>query len=746
MSIQILLGSEFKNDKAQNLYCNTLTTNELDTNNLITHNVLCDTATINSDLVVKATDGSLISFTTADKGNSGDVLAIDSLGHTYWTSNPLPPASGIIYNGPLPAIIGSHLKVSNNIGNTATESRMVELSNLLDMGGLAISNAISLQSTDVNTTNTKADNILANANVLNINTTGPSGLVNFNTDSIDVKLAEVITSKTIFAKNQELITKKYVDDAINNIPSSALTFQDVYDNSIPATINLTSGNFNIVNGLNTILSVSATDVQTSLLKTDFINSNNNDNINISSINGLVSNKYKLNGGLSSQYLMADGSTTQSSQIGSNIYLYQFDTTLTPAPPSGHIEFNTTTITSVSNVYISHITSDGIDIDPYFLTIQAGNILYIQNRDDSTVWVKFNIVSISIISNSYINISVSYNSALGSPIFLNNHNIYFSIFNNTTLADARISVLETKTQNQLAIFGNTDFTGIVKSDTLKLTSNTTNILLGDGNTISQYSLSSAGSGTSLVSTGTGPIFLTKGIVNGSGIGLSVSTTDITLSNSSPASGITLTNSGTGSSLLNSTTNPSFTTKGIIAGSGIGLSATANDITIASNGLNTIGGMPLIGFDSGGQILLSASISYFYQFFVQSSFITSKILLYKISANTTTTTVSIGIYASTGLNGGIGSLISSANNITLTQGYTTMTLSSTASLLANTTYYIGVFSTSSGGTNLLCKNIGTTNNPTTLLIQSGIWTSGIAPTTITTQTSVASSTMPCCSLII
>ena len=158
------------------------------------------------------------------------------------------------------------------------------------------------------------------------------------------------------------------------------------------------------------------------------------------------------------------------------------------------------------------------------------------------------------------------------------------------------------------------------------------------------------------------------------------------------------------------------------------------------------MPLIGFDSGGQILLSASISYFYQFFVQSSFITSKILLYKISANTTTTTVSIGIYASTGLNGGIGSLISSANNITLTQGYTTMTLSSTASLLANTTYYIGVFSTSSGGTNLLCKNIGTTNNPTTLLIQSGIWTSGIAPTTITTQTSVASSTMPCCSLII
>ena len=47
-------------------------------------------------------------------------------------------------------------------------------------------------------------------------------------------------------------------------------------------------------------------------------------------------------------------------------------------------------------------------------------------------------------------------------------------------------------------------------------------------------------------------------------------------------ITLTNSGTGNSILNSTSNPSFTTKGIVAGTNITISDSGTDLTINSGG--------------------------------------------------------------------------------------------------------------------------------------------------------------------
>jgi hypothetical protein len=575
MSIQILLEPDSQNDKYTNYYGNSFNSNVLSS-----HNIISDDATINNKLLVKATNSQYIDFTPPDIGIAGDVLATDGLGHMYFTSNPAPPLSGILYNGIYPAPTGNILKISNVAGTTANESKMNETVNNLDLNNLNILNADSITSNTNNTTTTNTTNIL---NPINLNLTTPT--VNFNSTLINVN-CDTLTTKTTFLNNQEFITKKYVDDAISVIPATNPTLQDVYNNSTLSnyTIDLTLGDFKIVSGINPILTVSNVGIPsviTSTLKTDSINSNVFNKIDITAVNGLTSNKYVLNGGLNSQYLMADGSTLQSSQIGSNIYLYQFDTLLTPIPPIGHIEFNNVSAILTTNVYISHITSDGIDIDPFFFTIQTSDILYIQDRNNSTKWVKFNVVSTSIISNSYINILVSYNSSLNMP-FTNNHNIYFSIFTNNTLLDTRVSTLETKTQNQLATFGNTNFTGTVKADTLALTSLTTNILLGDGNTIAQYNIAGVGTGSSLINNGTGSNFTTKSIINGSGIGLSATTTDITLTNSSPASGISLSDSGTGETLLNSTTNPSFTTKSLIAGSNISLVSTATDITINSTG--------------------------------------------------------------------------------------------------------------------------------------------------------------------
>jgi len=141
-------------------------------------------------------------------------------------------------------------------------------------------------------------------------------------------------------------------------------------------------------------------------------------------------------GLASQYLMADGSTTAISAIGSNIYLYTFNNATTTPPPNGRLRFdNNTLLSSVSNVYISHITSNNIDIDPFFISIQTNNILYIQHTTTSTEWIKFTITATpNITPEDFISIPVSLlgNGTFNPPsnIFPNTTNIYFSIFSST----------------------------------------------------------------------------------------------------------------------------------------------------------------------------------------------------------------------------------------------------------------------------------------------------------------------------
>ena len=84
------------------------------------------------------------------------------------------------------------------------------------------------------------------------------------------------------------------------------------------------------------------------------------------LNNVYSDAFVKNGGTATQYLMADGSTTTNSQQGQpNIYLYNNNNSGTPAPTSGQIRANDPNNQNVTELYISHITSDGIDID-FFL--------------------------------------------------------------------------------------------------------------------------------------------------------------------------------------------------------------------------------------------------------------------------------------------------------------------------------------------------------------------------------------------
>ena len=99
-------------------------------------------------------------------------------------------------------------------------------------------------------------------------------------------------------------------------------------------------------------------------------------------------------------------------------------------------------------YISHIWHEMDLIDPYIAWISQLSILYIQDQDNSTYYIKYNVNSNPTITNSYITVSVTFLDAGGTGLtnFGSGMHIFLSIFTNDIEINTRLSNLETKTQN------------------------------------------------------------------------------------------------------------------------------------------------------------------------------------------------------------------------------------------------------------------------------------------------------------
>ena len=82
--------------------------------------------------------------------------------------------------------------------------------------------------------------------------------------------------------------------------------------------------------------------------------------------------------------------------------------------------------------------------------------------------------------------------------------------------------------------------------------------------------------SLVENSIGPNLATKGLVGGSGISLSSTSTDVTINDTS-----NIASSGAGSSLVVSGANPNFVLRSIIGGSGVTVTQNVNDLTLTSS---------------------------------------------------------------------------------------------------------------------------------------------------------------------
>lgn len=132
----------------------------------------------------------------------------------------------------------------------------------------------------------------------------------------------------------------------------------------------------------------------------------------------------------------------------------------------------------------------------------------------------------------------------------------------------------------------DDTIVVSTDEIGNTTLSGGYVGGSGINISGNVITSTGSTNVTSAGGTYTLISTpssiKGLSSGSGISLSTNSSTIVITNSSPASSISLYSTGGTTSLVGDATYPNLGVKGIVAGSGITITSSTTDITISSTG--------------------------------------------------------------------------------------------------------------------------------------------------------------------
>lgn len=162
---------------------------------------------------------------------------------------------------------------------------------------------------------------------------------------------------------------------------------------------------------------------------------------------VYASSFKRIGGTSDQYLMADGSVLQASGTNSNatMHFFKVEYGTTEPPGSGNIKFNTTSNPSATKIWISHLTSDGVDVDAFLQLITNLSVIFIQDSSLSDNYVKYKAVS-RVVGPTYTTVTVVYleSAGTGSSQFPNNHDVFLAVFSNNVAIDGRLSALEQKT--------------------------------------------------------------------------------------------------------------------------------------------------------------------------------------------------------------------------------------------------------------------------------------------------------------
>jgi len=95
-------------------------------------------------------------------------------------------------------------------------------------------------------------------------------------------------------------------------------------------------------------------------------------------------------------------------------LFRFDTTTTDADPgAGKLRFNNATVASATFIYIDTTTDGGVDISNYTKSLRSGDVVYIQNKDSASNWVRFKLTANAVDGTGYYKLEVEYVDGSGT---------------------------------------------------------------------------------------------------------------------------------------------------------------------------------------------------------------------------------------------------------------------------------------------------------------------------------------------
>jgi hypothetical protein len=150
-------------------------------------------------------------------------------------------------------------------------------------------------------------------------------------------------------------------------------------------------------------------------------------------------------------------------------------------------------------------------------------------------------------------------------------------------------------------------GLTAGAGVTLTGGLNDIIIANSSPASSVTFVSSGGTFSIANDIVGPTFSSRGLTAGTGIGITSDAAALTITNSSPASSISLAYPGVDNSMIVSGTAPNLTTKGLIAGTGITLTPGINDITVNAS-VRSYGYMAGSNDSPSGYSTVSVTTSY------------------------------------------------------------------------------------------------------------------------------------------
>lgn len=83
---------------------------------------------------------------------------------------------------------------------------------------------------------------------------------------------------------------------------------------------------------------------------------------------------------------------------------------TSSPPTGNqLRLNNASQTAATHMYLSHTTFDGMSVSQGLANIQQGHLIYFQDFDDATKWVRYTVSGPPVTHSSWTDFPITFES-------------------------------------------------------------------------------------------------------------------------------------------------------------------------------------------------------------------------------------------------------------------------------------------------------------------------------------------------